>query len=193
MMSLRTPPKPAADREDADLLAQVAAGNLEALGPIFDRHYGAVLRFAARVVGSRGSDAEDIVQEAFLIAARNAASFDGRSSCKPWLFGIVSRIVMQRNRASARLGRFLARLGELGQEPTVAPDALNERRELNQTLLSALGEISPAKRVVLVMAETEDIPCEEIARALAIPIGTVWTRLHHARKELRENLRRSMP
>ena len=48
-----------------------------------------------------------------------------------------------------------------------------------------LGELSDAKRVVLILAEVEGYTCEEIAGMLRVPVGTVWTRLHHARKELR--------
>ena len=184
----RGPPRP--ERTDGEWLAQLADGDLAALGVLYDRHYSAVLRFVQRIVRN---DVEDVAQETFLLAARIAHNFDGRANCRPWLFGIAARIVMQRGRTGARLARFL---GRLSLEPTPAPASpyeFVERGELRSTLARALDRLTPAKRVVLVMAEGEGLTCEQIAEALDIPTGTVWTRLYHARRELRAQLSRGEP
>jgi RNA polymerase sigma-70 factor (ECF subfamily) len=155
---------------------------------LYDRHYLPVFHFVQRVLRG-GSDAEDIAQETFLTASRIAGTFDGRASCRPWLYGIAARLMLHRGRRAARLARFLSRLVAQPSEPALAsPHELLMRSEAQDELSRALAKLSPEKRMVLVLAEVEGLPCEEIARALDIPLGTVWTRLHHARKALKKQL-----
>ncbi len=162
--------------EDGAALARVAKGDVGALGEIFDRHSRALLRFVSRSAGT--SDAEDIVQTTFVRAAKVAATYDARGdSARPWLFGIAVRVLQERRRAFARLGRALSRLdaSRTAGPPTAARSDLEK----------GLFRLTEAKRVVIVLAEIEGFTCEEIAAMLETPVGTVWTRLHHARKELR--------
>jgi RNA polymerase sigma-70 factor, ECF subfamily len=177
--------------DDARLLRRIAAHEMPALGLLYDRHHAAVRGFVGRC--SRG-DAEDTVQETFLTAARKAHSYDGRASCKPWLIGIAARLLQHERRSWARFSNAVERL--FASEITVPdrdPQETALAREDTQRLQSALNALTPTRRVVLVMAEIEEMPCDEIARALDIPIGTVWTRLHHARKSLREILKTETP
>ena len=169
---------------DHELIARVAAGEMEALGLLYDRHHGSVLRFASRA-GSR-SDAEDVAHAAFLTVAKIAGSYDGRVSARPWLFGIVANVLHSRRRGAARFARMLSSFAWWsGRASTDPSEALNARSELS-AVERALAGLSDAKRIVLVMAEVEEIPTDQIAAALGIPIGTVWTRLHSARRELRK-------
>jgi RNA polymerase sigma-70 factor (ECF subfamily) len=164
---------------DGELMARIAAGDLGALGDIYQRHRADVRAFVLRATNHH-DDAEDVLHNTFLTAARIAARFDGRDSCRPWLIGIAARLVQQRGQTLARLARYLARLSSgrvVARDPVPELDARN-------ALSLALGRLSAAKRVVIVMAEVEGMSCAEIADALQIPIGTVWTRLHHARREL---------
>lgn len=172
--ALRIVPDPDATSDGA-ALAAVARGDLGALGQIYDRYALALVRFAARVASAE--DADDLVHDAMLIAARNAGRYDPRhASARPWLMGIVARLAQQRRRGLARRARALLGLSRVNSTPALVA---------NEDLARALARLSPAKRVVLVMAEVEGFSGEEIAHALDIPIGTVWTRLHHARRELR--------
>jgi RNA polymerase sigma-70 factor (ECF subfamily) len=133
-----------------------------------------------RVAGAR--DAEDIVQATFLRVAKLASTFDRRAeSARPWLIGIASRIVLERRRSFARLARALFTLGSSTPMPTSIDPARGD-------LARALERLSAVKRIVLILAEVEEYTCEEIALMLDIPVGTVWTRLHHARRELRAHL-----
>lgn len=169
------PPVPPAS-EDADALARVARGDLGALGELYDRHARALLAFASRAVGA--ADAEDVVQSTFVRAAKAASSYDGRgASARPWLFGIAARLIQERRRAFARLTRALLRFDV---SPSAPPEA-GDRRDMRRGLL----RLTEAKRVVLLLAEVEGFTCEEIAKMLGVPIGTVWTRLHHARRDMR--------
>jgi RNA polymerase sigma-70 factor (ECF subfamily) len=167
---------------DAELLARVAAGELGALGALYDRHRDSVRGFVARATCGH-ADADDLVHDAFLTAARIAARFDGRDCARPWLIGIAARLVQRRARGLGRIPRILARLAWARPQVSDPVEVLEAR--------SALGAVAPAvarmttgKRIVLLMAELEGMTGPEIAEALEIPIGTVWTRLHHARREL---------
>jgi RNA polymerase sigma factor (sigma-70 family) len=85
------------------------------------------------------------------------------------------------------LGRFFAVLSALKSSSETFRDprpALHARTDVER----ALAQLSEAKRVTLLMAEVEGMSCAEIASALKVPIGTVWTRLHAARRELRQTL-----
>lgn len=184
---------PQREESDAEFLLRIVAGDSSALGLLYDRHYVAVLHFAQRALRATG-EAEDIAQETFLTVLSAASSYDGRPSCRPWLFGITARLILRRGRRAARLSRFLTRLISQPTEPAHAsPHEALVRSEAQETLALALDKLSDEKRVVLIMAEVEGLSGEEIARGLGIPVGTVWTRLHHARNALRKRLARSQP
>jgi RNA polymerase sigma-70 factor (ECF subfamily) len=174
-------------REDADAMRRLARGEIGALGEIYDRHHEAVRRFIARSTGSL-HDADDLVHATFLAVPKIAASFDEARSCRAWLLGIAVRMIRRHRATGARLARALLRFGQTA--PTTTPDPerfLAARHELGR-LDKALAKLSEGKRVVLIMAELEGLSCDEIAAALGIPIGTVWTRLHHARRALESAL-----
>jgi len=176
-----------AEESDADALARVAKGEIDALGKIYDRHHVAVLRFVARASGN-ANDAEDIVHAAFLTVAKIAGSYDGRVSCRPWLLGVAARVLQQRRRGAARFARMLSGFAWWSKGASHDPqNAIAARGELS-VLERAIAQMSEPKRIVLLMAEVEGVPCEQIAHALEIPVGTVWTRLHAARRELRAAL-----
>ncbi len=172
------------EESDAELLARVAGGDIEALGKIYDRHHPSVLRFISRV-SAHTADAEDVLHATFLTVAKIAGTYDGRVSCRPWLMGIAVRTMQQRRRGAARFARMLTGFARWSSGAHHDPRPVLEARGELDAVARALSEMSEAKRVVLLMAEVEGVPCEEIARALGIPIGTVWTRLHAARRELR--------
>jgi RNA polymerase sigma-70 factor (ECF subfamily) len=178
----------AVELSDPELMRQLATGQLGALGALYDRYQAPLRRFLARATQD-GHDVDDLVHAAFLSAAQCAARYDGRASCRPWLIGIAAQLLRRRRRAS---NRFVAVLSALkGTLPPAADPrpALQARSDVEK----ALARLSEPKRITLLMAEVEGLSCEEISRALAIPIGTVWTRLHAARGELRQALTARSP
>ena len=182
MSKLRLVGKDESPREspDALALARAAAGELGALGAVVDRHAASLHRFVVRSTGGR--DAEDVVQTTFVRAMTLASTFDrGAPSARPWLFGIASRVILEHRRAFARLSRALGRLASSEPPPARIETATSD-------VDRALARLTTAKRVVLVLAEVEGYGCEEIALMLDVPVGTVWTRLHHARREVRASL-----
>jgi RNA polymerase sigma-70 factor (ECF subfamily) len=175
--SLRATPAQRAAHSDASLLERVATGELSALALLYDRYAPSLLRFARRV---DPQDAEDLLQTTFLRVAGLAARFDPESaSARPWLFAILMRVAQERSRSLRRFRQALQRLSDLPR--AAASDPADTARDLDR----ALARLSVAKRSVLLLAEVEGFTCEEIAEMLQIPVGTVWTRLHHARRELR--------
>jgi RNA polymerase sigma-70 factor, ECF subfamily len=175
VLQLRAPPV-----TDALLLGRIAEGGLGALGELYDRHAPALLTFVRRTASR--PDAEDIVQATFLRVISLAAGYDTScSSAKPWLFGIAVRITRERRRAVSRLVSFLA---ELGSRP---PPPSRQAEGARVDVENALARLSEAKRSVFLLAEVEGFSCQEVASILGVPVGTVWTRLHHARIELRRH------
>jgi RNA polymerase sigma-70 factor (ECF subfamily) len=168
----------------------VAEGQTSALAALYDRHHAFIRRFVARAT-NEAHDVEDIVHATFMTAAKAASSFDGRSNCRPWLFGIAARLLHRRRRTLARWSRVLRELAIRQSASHVDPHRYIGARDDLNVLDEALRGLSEAKRVVLCLAEIEGLSCEEIAQALGAPVGTVWTRLHHARRELRRKLQRS--
>jgi RNA polymerase sigma-70 factor (ECF subfamily) len=182
----RRPLAAAADASDAAILARLAGGDLGALGDLYDRHRDAVRAFLVRAT-SNAPDVDDLVQNTFLGAARLAGRFDGRASCRPWLIGIAANLVQRRGRRLGQVFRLVSRFAA-GKAHSRDPHPLLEARSSLHRVAEAVGQMSTAKRVVLLMAEVEEMSCQQIADALAVPIGTVWGRLHSARQELRAAL-----
>jgi RNA polymerase sigma factor (sigma-70 family) len=181
MNAARKPRSTADATSDGVLMARVAAGEVSALGIVYDRYAPALLRFARRI---DPQEAEDLLHMTFLRAARLATRFDTESSsARAWLFAIMTRVAQERSRALRRFTRALARLAE---QPRHRPASIVDTAP---DLARALAHLSTAKRMVLLLAEVEGFTREEIAGILNVPVGTVWTRLHHARKELRARYR----
>jgi RNA polymerase sigma factor (sigma-70 family) len=133
------------------------------------------------------------VHDVFLTASRVAGTYDDRSGSRPFLLGIAANLVRSRRQKQARWRVALASLegaltGAFRRTPEDGASATQELRILD----AGLARLSEEKRLVLVMIEMEDLSGEEVARALGIPVATVWTRLHYARAELREHMKRRM-
>lgn len=181
--SKRAPDRDPHRTPDPELMQQLARGQLGALGELYDRYQAPLRGFLSRATGD-AHDVDDLLHATFLAAARSAARYDGRPCCRPWLVGVAAQLLRRRRRA---FGRFVELLTTLKGAAVPAADPrtqLQARGDVER----ALAALSDAKRVTLLMAEVEGLSCEEIAAALSIPIGTVWTRLHAARRELRELL-----
>lgn len=175
---------------DAELMQRIADGRLEALGELYDRHAEGVRHFARRTL-SNAAEAEDIAQETFLVVPKIASRYDGRPSARPYLLGIAARLTLRRRRGLARLGEVIASFAAtLSTTQRDDPETRMSDGEEIARFERALSRLTDEKRVVLLMIEREGLSGEEVARALEIPVNTVWTRLHKARMELRKSLSR---
>ena len=174
----------AARSTDAELMGALARGEIGALGELYDRYQAVIRRFLVRATGD-ADDVDDLVQATFLGSAQSAARYDGRESCRPWLLGIAARQLRRRRRAFGRWLSVLSALTLVKQMNATLPDFEPSGRT---DVERALRQLSEPKRITLLLAEVEGLTGPEIASALGIPVGTVWTRLHAARRELRRLL-----
>lgn len=169
---------------DDALVALIRSGNLSGLGTLFDRHGGSVRRFLSRL-GVSPRDVDDLVQDTFLDCINASATYKEGLSVRSWLFGI-SFIVLRRHRRSvARLLQRAQRWAAERIEPRVATpcDALEWTEEARRSQ-RALSSLSPKKRAAFVLVVLEELSGEEAAAALEIPVRTLWTRVHYARREM---------
>ena len=154
---------------------------------IFDRHFAFVHRYLARRVGR--SRADDLAAQAFVVPFERRGIFDpAAASARPWLLGIATNLLRNELRAEERLFRAVARLdaasaGDLADEAErclARADAASDAARI----AGALGALDPDQRDVLLLYAWGDLSYEEIAVSLAIPIGTVRSRLSRARSTL---------
>ncbi len=174
---------------DEALVAACALRDRAALGALYDRFHQPVYRFLSRMVGARRDDVDDLVQATFLEVQRAAPRFRGGSSVLTWIFGIAANLARHHVRGESRRG---AMLTAVMREPTppggVRPDESAARHELMERLAEALASLSHDHRAVFVMCDLEEVAGGEAARALGVREGTLWRRLHEARKRLRAAL-----
>jgi RNA polymerase sigma-70 factor (ECF subfamily) len=174
----------AAPRTDAELMAAVAAGDLAALGDLYDRYARDVWRAVRRSL-FESVDAEDVVHQMFMKLPDLAPSYDGRASCRGWLCGIAVRLALRHRRG---MGRFRKMLDAFARTVSLRASGDPERGASTHEELAAferaLQRLTDKKRAVFVLVEIEGLSAEEAARALDIPAATVRTRLFHARREL---------
>jgi len=153
------------------------------LEDIYDAHFDFVWR-SARRMGVAEASADDVVQEVFLVVHRRLADFEGRSSVKTWLFGILVRVVSDHRRRLRRKGGLEELPEALPAEPhSSCPAEQVERRAKVALLHTLLEALDPDKRAVFVLAELEQMTAPEISDALNIKLNTVYSRLRAARKK----------
>jgi RNA polymerase sigma-70 factor (ECF subfamily) len=161
------------------------------LEQIYERHADFVWRTLRRL-GVADGEARDAAHEVFLIVHGKLASFEGRSSLRTWLFTIC-RTVARDFRARERRGAELWHGAELDDEIDLRAD-VGRKFEHNERLAELeriLSELSSDQRNVFILFEIENLTGVEIAEALEIPLGTVYSRLQLGRKAFREALDRS--
>jgi RNA polymerase sigma-70 factor, ECF subfamily len=179
-----------AEMSDEALLAAAGTGDGPALGALFDRFSVAVYRFAARLPMTDDLARDDLVQTTFLEIRRAAPSFRGTSSVKTWILGVAANVARHTLRAERRRrvhqARFLEGLPADGE----AVDAAVDRRKLLAEVGAALAALPHDQQVAFLLCDLEQLPGVEVARVLGVPEGTLWRRLHTARKAMRGAIER---
>lgn len=172
---------------DADVIRD-ARKDPSKFGLVFDRHYEAIFRFAARRLG--GDLADDVAAETFVIALRRIDSYDpDYSSALPWLYGIAHNVMRNHSRSESRRLRLVAEIGDHEEADRAAgPAERIEALDKSAALASGLIDLSDADREALLLFAWAGLPQREIARLQGVPEGTVRSRIHRARSILREHL-----
>ena len=172
------------DVSDEALLAACGIGDTAALGALFDRHHEAVYRLLSRLLRTEPVEIDDLVQLTFLEAWRAAKKYSGRGAVRSYLFGIAANTVRHHIRGAARRRAVHANVPV--PPPSGAPDAAVIRAQQVHRLAAALDELPHDLRAAYVLCELEDMAGVEAARVLGIRVGTLWRRLHEAKRELRD-------
>lgn len=172
---------------DAEVL-RASEHDPDRFGEIYRRHAGVIFGFAASRLGPQAAD--DVTAETFLAAFAIWHRFDpNRSGARPWLLGIAVRQIARRRREEAAHYRAVA-AGGLGAREAApegeTPAARAEAVALSGPLATALRSLRRGDRDVLLLVAWAELSYDEVAVALGIPIGTVRSRLHRARRTLRD-------
>lgn len=179
--------RPIEELSDEALVAACATGDTAALAALFDRHHAVVFRFVSRIASACASDVEDLAQSTFLEMWRSSGRFRQTGSARSWILGIAANLVKHYVRGEIRRRTAMADLaGQPAGGRGRRPDELAAENELMQRLAAALDALPHDLRVAFVLCDVEEVPGVEAARALGVRQGTMWRRLHDARKRLRE-------
>jgi RNA polymerase sigma-70 factor (ECF subfamily) len=182
--------------DDLSLVEACRAGQTEAFGVLVRRYQDRLYPTITRLVGCP-EEAQDVLQDAFVRAFEKLGQFHGESSFYTWVYRIAVNLALSdyRKRVHRRMIR-VARSGDTlcGGEPADPssendPSSALERAEREAIVEAALRALGPEHRAVVVLKDFDGRRYEEISALLQIPIGTVRSRLHRARCELRQRLR----
>jgi RNA polymerase sigma-70 factor (ECF subfamily) len=167
---------------DEQLHREALAGSGEAMAALYRRHGGLVYRFSLRMSGIPAA-AEEITQEVFLALLTQVDRFDaGRGMLSTWLCGIARRQVW----------KYLARNNAALVDSDDGPAEVMLRGEAVAAVRAGMDQLPPALREVVILCALEEMSYEQAAQVLAVPVGTVRSRLHRAKARLAGLLRTEM-
>jgi len=175
------------DATETALIRRCQAGEKEAFEPIVRKYAGRAAGAAAVLLGCP-HDALDASQEAFVRAWRHIKRFDASRPFYPWYATILRNICRTRIRRRARRRTVPLADGHASPASDGNPVLLAEETERRRRLFDAILTLKPAFREIILLKHFHEMSYKEMADALDIPIGTVMSRLHHARRALREAL-----
>ena len=169
----------------ATQLQRIADGDTAALSQVYREHHRAMRACAIRLLGDEAV-AEDVVHDAFVSLPRAAARFRGECSVRTFVVSLALNHARHHLRAARRRRDAAQRLAT---EPAVTirdPEARASQRELALALTRLLDRLPEAQRMAFVLCDVEQRDSREAAELIGVPDATVRTRLHHARRKLRE-------
>lgn len=175
---------------DEQLIARAASGNSEAFGQLVRRYQDRLFRGVCHLLHAH-ADAEDVVQDTFVQAYLKLQTFRQQCAFYTWLYRIALNIVYsggRRQRTRAQLSRARPVRADDQTDPHGTPDDELQRREDENQLRQALDALSAEHRAILVLRGVEGFDYDTIAQVLELNLGTVRSRLHRARLELRDQL-----
>ena len=182
------------DTDEAALIERCRAGDLTAFEPLVEKYRQRAYRLAYNVLRDP-EEAWDVAQDAFIRAFQALPSFRGDSAFYTWLFRIVMNVARDRARQHAARGRAFGteRVDEKDWDRILvdqgtAPDANATQVEEREKIRRALATLSEPHRAIIMLSDLEGLSYREIAEVLNIPMGTVMSRLHNARRRLRDAL-----
>ncbi len=179
--------------DQADLLEAARAGDAEALETLLEWHEPRLYRFARRLCRSP-ADAEDVLQESLLAAARGLAGFRGASSLSTWLYTIARSHCIKKYRRRWSAPREVSLEAEEAAparerpDPGPDPEAALQARRLEAALEQAIARLDRPHREVLILRDVEGLTAPEVATVTGLSVAAIKSRLHRARARVREEL-----
>lgn len=166
---------------------------------LIDKNYNKVYNLAYKLTGNR-SDAEDLTQDTFYRAYKAFNDFEGDKPFENWAYRILVRLfydmIRNKNRRIQAVS-FETTVKNNGQAEAATIDVADQKPNPEQNLLKdsvsekmaySLGQLKQSQRLLVLLADVEELPYKDIARIIGIPVGTVRSRLHRAHKALRVHL-----
>jgi RNA polymerase sigma-70 factor (ECF subfamily) len=178
-------------KDDVQLIGEALDGDSAAYGQLVTRYQDRLYNTLVHVAGSTDT-AYDIVQDAFVQAYVKLETFERSSAFYTWLYRIAVNLAISRKRREKPMASIEQVREVLGHEPIDAadrPEARLERRERACQVRQALAALSEEHRTILILREMEGCSYEQIAEILDLPIGTIRSRLHRARIQVRDQLK----
>lgn len=189
---------PTGEPTDAELVERARSGDAGAFSALFARHQRRLYQLAWSIV-KRREEALDVVQDAFLRIHRGLDGFKGDAAFASWAWRITRNLALdalrRRRDDTDELDERIHGTdqddapGSLGDANDIDPGRATLRGELAAHLRAAMATLSEQHRTILVLREVEGLSYEELAEQLEIPIGTVMSRLFHARRRMQAALR----
>ena len=174
---------------DAECVRKLQRGETEAFETLIRRHQKTIFNLVYRMLGDY-DEAAEISQEAFLSAYRAIGNFRGEANFSTWLYRIaLNHATTRRKSMNTRQQRNLPiENTEPVSDPHPGPAETMEKKEIRERVQQALNSLEPDDATVILLRDLQDVPYEEVARVLEIPVGTVKSRLHRARQALKSEL-----
>jgi len=185
--------------EDLDLVEECKLGDRAAFTQLMQKYQNKIFGLAFRMLHN-GEEAKDITQDVFFSVYRSIKKFKGESKISTWLYRIAINACINRLKSKGRKDTVPLEnkkqegdLVAINEDNLISgridtPSEALERKNLNSILEREIGKLPDEYRVVLVMRDVEGLTYEEIEKILKVPDGTVKSRLHRARMELKKKL-----
>jgi len=179
--------------DDQSLIDACRSGNTEVFGELVTQYQDRLYPTLFRLTGC-ADEARDLLQDTFLRAFEKLDRFQGESSFYTWIYRIAINLALSGKRRRKPMLRLSAGASPGGIDPPAEasetdPSIPLQKQERERIIQDALNDLAPDHRAVVIMKEFDGLQYDEISTTLKIPIGTVRSRLHRARCELRERLR----
>ena len=169
------------------LIAECIAGNQDAIETLVRAYETGVFRLALSILSDE-AEAHEVTQETFLAALKALPSYHERKSFRAWLYTIAlnhSRSHLRKRKVIERLRSTLTTIFRVEHEKQISPEDTVIQNEKEAILWRSLSKLDERHRIVVILRYFHDLPVSEISEILSIPEGTVHSRLHSARENLR--------
>lgn len=177
--------------DDVELISKTLEGHSAAFGQLVSKYQDRLFNTLMHVTGCR-EEALDVAQDTFVQAFLKLRSFKHNSAFYTWLYRIAFNVAMSRKRRRKPTLSIDQKREDQGEEPTAQENLPSQGLETDErvrAVQNALGKLGEEHRAILVLREIDGYCYETIAEMLSMPLGTVRSRLHRARMELREQLK----